>query len=121
MQINSAKSICMKRKLLLLFSLVVFSGIASAQLIFSCENRYDADIKIFIVENRYDADLLVYKVDNRYDVDKAGRWFFVENRYDADKKVFFVENRYDADLLIFFVQNRYDAGWKNRSKMHLLY
>jgi len=111
----------MKKSLLLILFLLISAIYANAQLVFSCENRYDADFKVFIVENRYDADLLVYKVDNRYDVDKDGRWFFVENRYDADKKLWFAGNRYDADLLIFFVENRYDAGWKNRSKIHLIY
>jgi hypothetical protein len=110
------------KKAILLSALALLTVLyADAQLIYSCRNRYDADFKVFIVENRYGADLLVYKVDNRYDVDKAGRWFFVENQYDADKKIWFAENRYDADLLIFFVENRYDAGWKNRSKIHLLY
>lgn len=120
-QINSAKSIRMTRKLFLLFSLVTLSGFVSAQKIFSCTNRYDADFKVFVVKNRYDADLLVFKIDNRYDTDTDGRWFFVENRYDADKKIWFSESRYDADLLIFFVENRYDIGWKNRSKMHLIF
>jgi len=111
----------MKRTILFLLLILFTSLNTKAQLFFSCENRYDADFKVFIVENRYDADLLVYKVENRYDVDKDGRWFFVENQYDADKKIWFAENRYDADLLIFFVENRYDAGWKKRSKIHLIY
>ncbi|HAH60331.1 MAG TPA: hypothetical protein DCL86_19525, partial [Bacteroidales bacterium] len=63
----------------------------------------------------------VFKVGNRYDVNTEGRWFFVDNRYDANKKIWFADNRYDADLLIFFVNNRYDAGWRNKSKMHLVY
>ena len=120
-EINSAKSIRMKRKLLLIFSLVMLTVIASAQKIFSCQSRYDADFKVFVVSNRYDADLLVYKVDSQYDTDTDGRWFFVDNKYNADKKIWFSESRYDADLLIFFVENRYDIGWKNRSKMHLIF
>ena len=110
------------KKLLIafLFTISVVSFV-NAQKIFSCENRYDADFKVYVVKNRYDADLLVFKVSNRYDVDTDGRWYFVENRYDADKKIWFAENRYDADLLIFIVENRYDAGWRNRSKMHLVF
>lgn len=95
---------------------------AIAQKVYSCNNRYDADIKVYVVENRYDADLLVYKVKNAYDVDgNKGLWYFCENRYDAKKKIWFAENKYDADLLICFVENKYDAGWREKEKMHLLY
>lgn len=119
--IGIEKHFTMKRLLLSLILAGLMQGFVHAQKIFSCENRYDADFKVYVVKNRYDADLLVYKVSNRYDVDTDGRWYFVENRYDADKKIWFAENRYDADLLIFFVENRYDAGWRNRSKMHLVF
>jgi len=95
---------------------------AKSQKVFSCNNRYDADIKVFVVENRYDADLLVFKVSNEYDADgNKGLWYFCKNRYDAKKKIWFAENKYDADLLICFVKNKYDAGWREKEKMHLLY
>jgi hypothetical protein len=95
---------------------------AAAQKIYSCNNRYDADIKAFVVDNRYDADLLVYKVRNAYDADgNKGLWYFCENKYDANKLIWFADNKYDADLLIYFVENKYDAGWREKVKMHLLY
>ncbi len=100
----------------------VFSMPAISQKVFSCNNRYDADIKIFVVENRYDADLLVFKVSNAYDADgNKGLWYFCKNKYDAKKIVWFAENKYDADLLVCFVENKYDAGWREKEKMHLLY
>ena len=111
----------MKKYLTILGLLLLFMRPAEAQKMYSCNNSYDADFKVYVVDNRYDADLLVYKVNNRYNTSNDGLWYFVENRYDADKKIFFAGNRYSADLLIFFVQNRYDAGWKNKSKMHLIY
>lgn len=106
----------------LLVLLIVSSFSAGAQKVYSCNNRYDADIKVFVVENRYDADLLVYKVDNAYDAEgNKGLWFFCSNKYDAKKTIWFADNKYDADLLIYFVENRYDAGWREKVKMHLLY
>ena len=105
----------------LLFFATSFTTV-NAQKVFSCNNRYDADIKVFVVSNRYDADLLVYKVSNMYDADgNKGLWYFCQNKYDARKKIWFAENKYDADLLIFFVENKYDAGWREKEKMHLLY
>ena len=81
---------------LLAIAMMAASHGAYAQKIYSCNSRYDADIKIFVVDSRYDADLLVYKVDSRYDTDgNQGRWFFVDSRYDA--------------------------GWRNKEKIHLLY
>lgn len=106
---------------ILLIATFWFNSI-SAQRIFSCDNKYDADFKAFVVENKYDADLLVYKTENKYDAEgNKGLWFFVENKYDSNKKIFFEENKYDADLLIFFTDNKYDAGWRSRTKMYLLF
>lgn len=94
---------------------------ASAQKVYSCGSKYDADIKVFVVDSKYDADLLVYKVSSQYDVNDDGRWFFVDSQYDAKKKIWFADSKYDADLLIFFVDSQYDAGWNNTSKKYLIY
>ena len=60
---------------------------ANAQKVYSCNNRYDADIKIFVVENRYDAELLVFKVSNTYDADgNKGLWFFLYKQVQCHKK-----------------------------------
>ena len=37
--------------------MVASSFSVDAQKVFSCNNRYDADIKVFVVENRYDAPI----------------------------------------------------------------
>ena len=109
----------------LIFTLVAFlflSLVSNAQKIYSCDSKYDADVKIFEVESKYSADLLVYKSDSRYDAKgNEGLWYFTESRYDADKLVYFTESKYDADLLIYFVESRYDAGWRNRERIYLLY
>ena len=92
------------------------------QKIYSCESKYDADVKIFVVESKYDADLLVYKEESKYNADgNKGLWFFTESKYEADKKIYFTESKYDADLLIYFVESKYDAQWRERSKMYLMY
>jgi len=123
---NRLKPQTMKRSLfLLIFILIPFlflSLVSSAQKIYSCESKYDADVKIFVVESKYDADLLVYKADSKYDAKgNEGIWHFVESKYDADKLVYFTESKYNAYLLIYFVESRYDAGWRNRERIYLLY
>ena len=100
------------RKLLtfgLAFLLFAFPIPAKSQKVFSCNNRYDADLLVFKVSNAYDAD------------GNKGLWYFCKNKYDAKKIVWFAENKYDADLLVCFVENKYDAGWREKEKMLLLY
>ncbi|MDE5929436.1 MAG: hypothetical protein K2H03_03030, partial [Muribaculaceae bacterium] len=41
--------------------------------------------------------------------------------YQADKKIYFVDYSYQADLKVYFTDKEYKAGWKDRSKMPLLY
>ncbi|MFM7727140.1 MAG: DUF6150 family protein, partial [Flavobacteriales bacterium] len=41
--------------------------------------------------------------------------------YKAKKKIYFVNADYKADLKVYFVDADYKAGWKNKSKMSLLY
>ena len=50
-----------------------------------------------------------------------GHWHFVEYESRADKKVFFVDYESRADLKVFFVDYQSRAGWRNKSKQHLLY
>ena len=39
----------------------------------------------------------------------------------ADKTIFFVDYESRADLKVFFVDYESRAGWRNKSKQHLLY
>ena len=50
-----------------------------------------------------------------------GLWDFVDYESQADKKIYFVEHESQSDLKIYFVKYKSQAGWKNRSKKHLLY
>jgi hypothetical protein len=112
------------KKIILLFGIFVSMLVSSntfAQLVYTCDSKYDADVKVFVADSKYDADLVVYKCDSKYDAeDNKGLWFFCDSKYDAKKKIFFVDSKYDADLIIFFCDSKYDAGWKTE-KRHLMY
>lgn len=111
------------KKIVLLVTLVsLFTIQYSAQKIFSVDSKYDADVKVFVADSKYDADLIVFKCSSKYDAEgNKGLWFFVESKYDADKKIYFVDSKYDADLIIYFSDSKYDAEWKKSGKKHLLY
>jgi len=121
----SQKLVLMKiiRAILFLLAIVLLSNYQGhAQKVFSCDSKYDADVKIYVVDSKYDADLCVYKVDSKYDADdNKGLWYFVDSKYDADKKIYFVDSKYDADLKIYFVDSKYDAKWMKNEKKHLMY
>ena len=50
-----------------------------------------------------------------------GLWYFVEYGNQAEKKVFFAEYANQSDLKIFFVKYKNQAGWRDKTKQHLLY
>jgi hypothetical protein len=108
--------------LLLLFSLGFAPLETAAQKIFSVDYESRADVKVFVVDYESRADLLVFKEEYESRADgNEGRWHFVEYESRADKKVFFVEYESRADLKVFFVDYESRAGWRNKSKQHLLY
>lgn len=113
------------RILFLSIFFLFLSGISNlqAQLIYSCDSQYDADVKVWVADSRYDADLLVYKCNSRYEAEgtNQGIWFFTESRYDAEILIYFVSSRYDADLIIYFVDSQYDAVWENLDKLYLMF
>ena len=95
---------------------------SSAQKIFSVDYESRADIKVFVVDYESRADLLVYREDyESRATGNEGRWFFVDYESRADKSVFFVDYESRADLKIYFVDYESRAGWRNKSKQHLLY
>jgi hypothetical protein len=117
----------MKMKKIMSFLLVITAIVLAcqplyAQKVYSCDSKYDADVKVYVADSKYDADLVVYKCSSQYDAgDNDGVWFFVDSKYDAKKKIYFVDSKYDADLIIYFTDSKYDAGWRNNSKKHLMY
>lgn len=108
--------------LLAMVSLAFSADSAHAQKIFSVDYESRADVKVFVVDYESRADLLVFKEDHESRADgNDGHWFFVKHESRADKTIFFVDYESRADLKIFFVDHESRAGWKNKSKQHLLF
>ena len=42
-------------------------------------------------------------------------------RSDADVKVYVADYKSDADLVIYFTNYKSEAGWRNKSKQHLMF
>ena len=100
----------------------LFSRIRRRSKIFSVDYESRADVKVFVVDYESRADLLVYKEDYESRAEgNDGHWFFVKYESRADKKVYFVDYESRADLKVFFVDYESRAGWRNKSKQHLLY
>ena len=66
----------------------------------------------------------------RHDQGEEGEWTHgivglgfhpLHSKRRADKTIFFVDYESRADLKIFFVDYESRAGWRNKSKQHLLY
>lgn len=69
---------------------------AFSQKVYSVKYESQADVKVYVVDNESQCDLKVYKVNYSSQADKnKGRWYFVD--YESQ------------------------AGWKNKSKQHLMY
>ena len=66
-------------RFLFIFSLLIGSTLASAQKMYSCNQAYEADLKVFVVNQKYEADLCVYRAAQKYEaVENKGFWFFTE-------------------------------------------
>ena len=80
----------MKTNVLYFIFLISFTSL-TAQKIYSTNQSYKADFKVFVVENEYQADLKVYKVSRPYEAKKnVGLWYFTNMSYDSDKKNLFL-------------------------------
>jgi hypothetical protein len=109
------------KNIILILSIFVTLPI-SAQIIYSTNNQYAADILVYVTNNQYAADLIVFKCDSKFSVTKnEGLWHFTDNKYSADKVIYFTDNKYAADLIIYITSNAYASGWKDSSKIHYMY
>ena len=116
----------LKKKKMIKFALAIvlfaYATIGSAQKLFSVDYESQADINVFVVQYESQADLKVYKV--KYESQATGndgKWFFTQYASQANKKVFFVKYESQADLKIYFVDYESQSGWRNKSKITLLY
>lgn len=95
---------------------------ASAQTVYTVNYKSDADVKVYVASYKSDADLVVYKCKYKSDAEgNKGLWHWVNYKSDAKKTIYFVQYKSDADIVIYFTDYKSDAGWKNQSKMHLMY
>ena len=102
--------------------LVLTFNFTRAQTMFSAEYPRQSDFKVYVVDHASQADLLVHKVKYKHHAkNNQGLWFFVDYKNQAKKSVYFVEYQSQADLLIHFVDYKSQAGWKTKSKKHVLY
>lgn len=93
-----------------------------AQKIFVADHQSTSDITVYVTDHASRADLIVYRADYPSSAKgNQGLWHFVDHASRADKKIFFTEYTSRADLVIYFTPYRSRAGWRKKSKMHLLY
>lgn len=120
---NTNPGFCAHRKVLVLFVLTLFFPVLSySQNIFSVDYSNQADVKVYVVDYENQCDLKVFKVDYANQADgNRGLWYFVEYQNQADKKIYFVDYENQADLKIYFVEYQNQAGWRNKSKMAVMY
>ena len=112
--------VCMKFSFLSLFLLC--SLFCYSQKVHSVAYANQAEVKIHVVGYENQADLKVFKVAYGNQAEgNDGLWYFVDYANQADKKVYFVDYANQSDLKIYFVKYRNQAGWRNKSKKHLLY
>ena len=111
----------MKRLFISMLMVMAVTAI-KAQAVYSCEYTSDADVKVYVSDYKSDADLVVYKCDYKSDArGNEGLWYFCKYKSDAKKKIYFTKYKSDAHLVIYFSKYKSDAGWKNKSKQHLMY
>jgi hypothetical protein len=106
------------------FAFILFFGALSsqAQNVLSAQYANQADVAVFVVDYENQCDLKVFKVDYANQAKgNEGLWYFVDYANQADHKIFFAEYGNQSDLKIFFVPYKNQAGWRNKSKQHLLY
>lgn len=93
-----------------------------SQKLYSVEYPSQSDLKVFVVDYESQCDLKVFKVDYPSQVDgNQGLWHFVDYPSQSDFKIYFVDYESQSDLKIYFVKYQSQAGWRDKSKQHLLY
>ena len=110
-----------KSYIFLLF-LVTMAGSLHAQRVYSTNYKSEADVKVYVTEYRSEADIIVYKTKYKSEAtDNKGIWYFTEYRSEAKKIIYFTDYRSEADIKVYFTQYKSEAGWKDKSKQHILY
>ena len=112
----------MKKILVATILTLALSFCAKGQLVYSCQYKTEADVKVYVTKYKTEADLIVYKCKYRTEAEgNKGLWYFVKYRTEAKKKIYFVDYKTEANLVIYFSDYRTEAEWRNKSKQHLMY
>jgi hypothetical protein len=115
---------CMNKRVSFRYLIVMamlLSGLnVTAQKVAKVKYASQADIKVYVVDYESQCDLKVFHMDYASQANKDGLWFSVDYESQADYKVFFVDYESQADLKIYYVDYPSQAGWKNKSKAHIL-
>jgi len=102
--------------------LFLLPSLSFSPAMYSTEFSNQSEIKAFVVNYENQSDLNVFKVVfSNQAVGNEGSWYFVEFSNQSDKSIYFVEFPNQSDLKIFFVKYPNQAGWRNKSKQHLIY
>ena len=56
----------MKKIFILFIFTLLTAGYTKGQTVYSCNYKYDADVKVYVTDYKYDADLVVYKCSYKY-------------------------------------------------------
>jgi len=110
------------RTLVALLAVLFGRAITQAQIVYSTNFKSEADVKVYVTSYKSMADLVVYK--SRFKSEATGNqgfWYFTTYRSEAKKRIYFTDFRSEADLIVYFTDYRSEAGWRDRSKMHLMY
>ena len=99
----------MLKKIFILLPALLFCAAASGQTVYSTEWKSEAKVKVYVTEWKSEAK------------DNNGIWFFTKWKSEAKKTIYFTYWKSEADLIIYFTEYKSEAGWKKKSKKHLMY
>ena len=112
----------MLKKIFILLPALLFCVVVSGQTVYSTEWKSEAKVKVYVTEYKSEADLIVYKTEWKSEAkDNNGIWFFTKWKSEAKKTIYFTDWKSEADLIIYFTEYKSEAGWKKKSKKHLMY
>ena len=100
------KLITMLKRLFILIPALLLCAAASAQIVYSTDWKSEAKVKVYVTEYKGEADLIVYKTE----------W-----KSEAKKAIYFTSWKSEADIIVYFTEYKGEAGWKKKSKKHIMY
>ena len=116
------KLITMLKRLFILIPALLLCAAASAQIVYSTDWKSEAKVKVYVTEYKGEADLIVYKTEWKSEAkDNEGIWYFTQWKCEAKKAIYFTSWKSEADIIVYFTEYKGEAGWKKKSKKHIMY